>query len=145
MPITFIDEGTVDQYIALKAESRIVLYDFWAPWCGPCVMLGETIHKNLAAFEAEMPTLTIMKMNVNDDGNNEHKKINQLADKLDITAIPQLIVTYKGKAVKLAAGSFNNDIKKIIHEIKRAAKAAGYTGTSPSKASSPVAEKIKYK
>ena len=37
-----IDEKVFDE--KLKNE-KVVLVDFWAPWCGPCRMLTPTIDK----------------------------------------------------------------------------------------------------
>ena len=40
-----------------------VLVDFWATWCGPCMMMGQRIADEL---EPSMPDLTVVKVNVDE-------------------------------------------------------------------------------
>ena len=44
-------------------KSGKVLVDFWATWCGPCMMMGERIA---AELEPAMPDLTVVKVNVDE-------------------------------------------------------------------------------
>lgn len=44
-------------------KSGKVLVDFWATWCGPCMMMGERIA---AELEPAMPDLAVVKVNVDE-------------------------------------------------------------------------------
>jgi len=44
-------------------KSGKVLVDFWATWCGPCMMMGERIA---AELEPAMPDLSVVKVNVDE-------------------------------------------------------------------------------
>jgi thioredoxin 1 len=56
-----------------------VLVDFWATWCGPCMMMGQLIEKDL---EPSMPDLTVVKVNIDEAPD--------LAAKFGVMSIPAL-------------------------------------------------------
>lgn len=62
----------------------LTIVDFYAEWCGPCVMLGPILE----TLEKENPSIKIIK--VNTDENEEE------ARKYGIMSIPTLIL-YKNK------------------------------------------------
>ena len=56
-----------------------VLVDFWATWCGPCMMMGEMIARDL---EPSHPEITVVKVNVDEAPD--------IAAAFGITSIPAL-------------------------------------------------------
>ena len=80
--------------VEVLGSKEPVFVDFWAPWCGPCRMMGPVIE-NLA-HEMQGKGVKIGKVNV--DENTE------ISSKFNIMSIPTFIVFKDGKPVAQAAG-----------------------------------------
>ncbi len=84
-----------------------VLVDFWAPWCGPCRMVGPVIDK---LAEEKKEVLRVVKVNVDE--------LPELASRYNVMAIPTLIFFNKGEEVTRLVGAHSKeDIERVIHEI----------------------------
>ena len=81
-----------------------VLVDFWATWCGPCMMLAPVIEEIAKEREGE---IKVGKINVDEEQG--------LAMQFGITSIPTLMVFDGGKAVKTQVGYMpKNQIEKMF-------------------------------
>jgi len=65
-----------------------VLVDFWATWCGPCMMMGQKIESEL---EPTMPELTVVKVNVDEAP--------EIAASFGIMSIPALFCYKDGQKI----------------------------------------------
>ncbi|MEH6473642.1 MAG: thioredoxin TrxC [Halopseudomonas sp.] len=71
-----------------------VLVDFWAPWCGPCKIMGPAFQS--AALQLE-PQFRLSKVNTEEEAD--------LGARLVIRSIPTLVLFQHGKEVARQAGA----------------------------------------
>ena len=70
-----------------------VLVDFWASWCGPCMMLSPIIEELAEEFEGKVK---VGKVNVDEQG--------ELAMKYRVASIPTLLLFKGGEIAKTSVG-----------------------------------------
>lgn len=71
-----------------------VLIDFWAPWCGPCRMMGPIIEQLAEEYEGKAK---VGKVNVDEEG--------ELSQAFGVMSIPTIVLIKDGKVVKQAVGA----------------------------------------
>ena len=76
----------------VKAD-RPVLVDFWATWCGPCMMLGPVIAE---IAEERKDVIKVGKVNVDEEP--------ELAAKFGIMSIPAVLLFKNGEVVANSVG-----------------------------------------
>ena len=81
------------EFDATISNNEFVLVDFWAPWCGPCKMIGPVLDQ----ISSERDDVQIVKVNTDTDSMN--------AAKLGVRGIPALFMFKDGKVVGNLSGA----------------------------------------
>jgi thioredoxin 1 len=79
-------------------EEGLVLVDFFAEWCMPCLMIAPTIEELSEKFDGQ---IKFGKVNVDDN--------KTLARKFDISSIPHLILFKDGEPIKHFMGVVSSE------------------------------------
>ncbi len=88
----------------------VVLVDFWAPWCGPCRMVGPIVDK-LAEKYADKAT--IVKVNVDENP--------YTASQFRVMSIPTMMIFRDGELVDQWVGAMPEPV--IVDRLERQLKA----------------------
>ncbi len=100
--VQHVTDSTFDQSVLNAGMPALV--DFWAPWCGPCRIIGPLIEELAPNYEGKA---TIAKVNVDDNPG--------IAQRYGITSIPTLMMFKDGKLVDRAVGAMpKGELQKFI-------------------------------
>ncbi len=89
----------------LLQDSKLVIVDFWATWCGPCRMLSPILDE----VEEEMADqISVVKVNVDD--------ADEVAARYRIMSIPTLLFFKNGEMVDKTVGAMPKPA--LVEKIK---------------------------
>ena len=91
MPVMTITQENFNKEVL--QSNKPVLLDFWAPWCGPCRMVGPVID----SIAEEISHAKVGKVNVDEQ--------QELAQQYGVMSIPTLVVVKDGKVVQNVVGA----------------------------------------
>lgn len=92
MAVLHIEDAAEFAAEVLDADGK-VLVDFWASWCGPCMMMAPVLEELDQAY----PDVTVAKVNVDEMG--------EIAMQFRIDSIPAFLLFEKGKVTARAVGA----------------------------------------
>ena len=82
-----VNESDFNDKVIEASENKLIIVDFWAPWCGPCKQLTPVLEK---IVKSSVDKLTLVKINIDDN--------QQIAAQLRIQSIPT-VYAFKGKQI----------------------------------------------
>ena len=89
----------------MQAKTPVVV-DFWASWCGPCMMLAPVMEE----LDGELPQIKFCKVNVDDE--------RDLVMEFQIDSIPTLLCVKDGHVVRRLVGYREKDaLKKELEAL----------------------------
>ena len=102
-----INEGNFKQEV--EKQTLPVLVDFWAPWCGPCLMMAPVLEELEKEWQGK---IKVGKVNVDENSG--------LASRYGVMSIPTLILFRNGKALKEWIGV--QDKNRLKEEVEALVK-----------------------
>ncbi|MEM3361989.1 MAG: thioredoxin [Candidatus Anstonellaceae archaeon] len=99
---------TKQEFEAFINSKKLVLVDFFATWCGPCIMLSPILEE----VEKERQDVAIGKVDVDEEG--------ELAERFEVSGVPTLVLFLNGEIVDQRVGfAPKSELLKWIDEYRK--------------------------
>ena len=93
-----VDETNFEELVLKGSSERVIVADFWAPWCGPCKTLGPVLEEVVSELG---PGIALAKINVDDN--------QQLAAAFKVQGIPAVKIVKDGQLAQEFTGALPKD------------------------------------
>ena len=102
-----VNENTFVSDVIEKSKEKIVIVDFWAPWCGPCKALTPILESQAAK---KIEHLEVVKVNIDENQG--------IASQLRIQSIPAVFAFSDGQPVDGFMGAkTESDVEKFFDAV----------------------------
>ena len=102
-----VNENTFVSDVIEKSKEKVVIVDFWAPWCGPCKALTPILESQAAKKREH---LEVVKVNIDENQG--------IASQLRIQSIPAVFAFSDGKPVDGFMGAkTESDVEKFFDAL----------------------------
>ena len=100
-------KSTDETFDTLVKDNKILLTDFWAPWCGPCTQIAPTLEE----ISNEIKDIVVAKHNIDDEPNTPTK--------FGVRGIPTMLLFKDGQLAsqKVGATTKSNIVSWIKENI----------------------------
>ncbi|MFX0011094.1 MAG: thioredoxin [Candidatus Hermodarchaeota archaeon] len=110
MPTEIVKIHSAEEFNQLKADfpDKILIIDFWAVWCSPCMMFAPVFEK---IQKEHYQDFIFVKVNVDEVG--------LIAQQYRITGIPTTLFIKTDKVIHKIVGAVNEDhMKRVLEKLK---------------------------
>ena len=115
-PAVDVVDITIDNFMSEVIEasnSKAVIVQFWAPWCGPCKQLGPVLEKVIAGHN----NLRLARVNIDDN--------QQIAAQMQVQSVPTVYAIAEGRPVDGFAGvQPESAVRQFIEKVLQGAPGA---------------------
>ena len=102
-----VDEQNFEEQVLQGSLERVIVVDFWAPWCGPCKTLGPILEDVVTALG---PGVALAKVNVDEN--------QQLAMAFRVQGIPAVKIVKNGQLAQEFTGALPKEqIEAILRPL----------------------------
>ncbi|KAI1169568.1 thioredoxin [Nemania sp. FL0916] len=125
-----IEIESTEHFSTVLKESRVVVADFYANWCGPCKQIAP-FYEQLSRSIAKPKVLTFVKVNT--------EAQRALASEFAVTALPTFILFRDGTLVEKVKGADPQGLRSLIEKLAKDVEAGGEGGSSSASGSGGLA------
>lgn len=102
--VAFVTELNSENYETFK-QNELALVDVWAPWCGPCKLIGPLIDQLSIDYQGKV---SVGKLET--DSNRE------IVSDLGIRSIPTILIFKNGEEIDRKVGSLKkHELEELVN------------------------------